>query len=122
MRFAAAIDTESFKQSREDPAVVHAFGAWSACMERRGHHYRDPLASVGDPAFNTPEPTPQEKAVALADMDCKTETDLLKTWNAAESETQTRMIGEKSAALDRLSAFQKRKTGAAREVVARLGR
>ncbi|WP_431678373.1 hypothetical protein [Kitasatospora sp. KL5] len=118
---ASAIDTDSFKQSLEDAAVVGAFGAWSACMERHGYRYQNPLASVGDPAFDTAEPTPREKAVALADMDCKTETGLLKTWGAAESKLQTRMIEEKSAVLTRLTAFQQRKIGIAREAVARLG-
>ncbi|MEV6207210.1 hypothetical protein [Kitasatospora sp. NPDC051914] len=118
---ASAIDTDSFKQSLEDAAVVGAFNAWSACMERHGHRYRNPLASVGDRAFDTPEPTPREKAVALADMDCKTETGLLKTWTAAESAIQTRMIEEKSSVLTRLTAFQQRKIGIAREAIARLG-
>ncbi|PBC80016.1 hypothetical protein BX265_4850 [Streptomyces sp. TLI_235] len=118
---AAAIDTDGFKRSLESPAVVNAFRAWSACMARHGHRYRDPMASVGDPAFDTAEPTGQEKAVALADLDCKTETGLLQTWSAAEAEIQTHLIGEKSAVLARLSAFQKRKIGTAREVIARLG-
>ncbi|MFD0569403.1 hypothetical protein ACFQ0T_09165 [Kitasatospora gansuensis] len=90
-------------------------------MERHGYRYQNPLASVGDRAFDTPEPTQQEKAVALTDMDCKTETDLLKTWGAVEAEIQTRMIEEKSAALNRLSSFQKRKVGLTHEVIERLG-
>ncbi|MFJ8039136.1 hypothetical protein ACIRBX_01315 [Kitasatospora sp. NPDC096147] len=118
---AAAVDTEGFRRSLVDPAVVPAFQAWSSCMARHGHHYRDPLASVGDRAFDTPEPTEREKAVALADLDCKTETGLLQTWSAAEAAIQTRMIEERSPAMTRLSAFQQRKIGLAREAIARLG-
>ncbi|MFJ1709465.1 hypothetical protein [Kitasatospora sp. NPDC088346] len=118
---AAAVDKESFKQSLADPTVVAAFHTWSTCMERHGYRYQDPMASVGDRAFDTAEPTEREKAVALADMDCKTETGLLKTWSAVEAGIQTRMIEENSSALNRLSAFQKRKIGLAREVIARLG-
>ncbi|WP_405009901.1 hypothetical protein [Kitasatospora sp. NBC_01539] len=118
---AAAIDKESFKRSLADPAVVSSFHAWSTCMERHGYRYQDPMASVGDRAFDTAEPTEREKTVALADMDCKTDTGLLKTWSAVEAETQTRMIEENSQALNRLSSFQKRKIGLAREVIARLG-
>ncbi|WP_405019922.1 hypothetical protein OHV05_26775 [Kitasatospora sp. NBC_00070] len=118
---AAAIDKESFKQSRQDATVVAAFRTWSTCMERQGYRYQDPMASVGDRAFDTAEPTEREKAVALADMDCKTEADLLQRWGAVEAEIQTRMIAEKSSALNRLSSFQKRKVGIAREVIGRLG-
>ncbi|KQV04404.1 hypothetical protein ASE03_12135 [Kitasatospora sp. Root187] len=118
---ATAIDKESFKQSREDATVVPAFRAWSTCMERHGYRYQDPMASVGDRAFDTAEPTQREKDVALADMDCKTETDLLRRWSAVEAEIQTRMIEENSSALNRLSSFQKRKVGTAREVIERLG-
>ncbi|MCU7824968.1 hypothetical protein [Kitasatospora sp. DSM 101779] len=119
---ASAVDTDSYKQSLEDPTVTAVFHSWSACMERHGHHYESPIASVGDKAFDTAEPTPRERAVALADVGCKTETGLLQTWTAAESAIQTRMIGEKSAVLDRLTAFQKRKITTAREAIARLGR
>ncbi|GAA1182592.1 hypothetical protein F4556_001526 [Kitasatospora gansuensis] len=118
---ASVIDTESFKRSLEDTTLGQVFRAWSTCMERHGYRYQNPLASVGDRAFDTPEPTQQEKAVALTDMDCKTETDLLKTWGAVEAEIQTRMIEEKSAALNRLSSFQKRKVGLTHEVIERLG-
>ncbi|WP_407986744.1 hypothetical protein [Kitasatospora sp. CMC57] len=118
---AATIDKESFKQSLATPTVEAAFHAWSTCMEGRGYHYQNPMASVGDRAFDTAEPTEREKAVALADMDCKTETGLLKSWSAVEAELQTRMIEENSTALNRLSSFQKRKIGLAREVIARLG-
>jgi hypothetical protein len=118
---AAGIDKESFKQSREDAKVVAAFRAWSTCMERHDYRYQDPMGSVGDRAFDTAEPTQREKDVALADMDCKTETGLLETWSVVEAEIQTRMIEENSSALNRLSTFQKRKIGLAREVIERLG-
>ncbi|MFB6716919.1 MULTISPECIES: hypothetical protein [unclassified Streptomyces] len=117
---AATIDKESFKRSLDDKRVGQAFREWSTCVERHGYRYQDPMASVSDRAFDTEEPTQRERAVALADMDCKTEVGLLKTWGAVETEIQTRMVKNKSSTLNRLRSFQKRKMSNADEVIKRL--
>ncbi|MFE3941510.1 hypothetical protein ACFXPV_06460 [Streptomyces sp. NPDC059118] len=117
---AATIDKESFRKSLADKKVVQAFREWSTCVERHGYQYKDPMASVSDRAFDTEEPTQRERAVALADIDCKTEVGMLKIWGAVETEIQARMVKNKTSTLNRLRSFQKRKVSNAGEVIKRL--
>ncbi|RQX16091.1 hypothetical protein DDE19_16605 [Micromonospora ureilytica] len=56
--------------------------AWSRCMARDGHSYRDPDAAASDPLWNvrgeqpsTP-PSSEEIAAVVADRACRTETNL----------------------------------------------
>jgi hypothetical protein len=83
---------EAFDAARQAPEVTAVLDAWSACMERAGHDYADPLQSFGDPAWDTPRPAARELAVAEADTRCKAETDLVAVWSGAEERAQRRVV------------------------------
>ncbi|WP_327288144.1 hypothetical protein [Streptomyces sp. NBC_01198] len=92
----ASLRSASFQQSREDPEVVAATHAWSACMAARGHTLSDPL---GDPGFDIDKPTvsPAESAMAKDDARCKQQTHLVDLWFASEVDYQRRWIASHQA-------------------------
>ncbi|MER6994602.1 hypothetical protein [Streptomyces sp. NPDC000410] len=114
---AQSIDFDSYKASLEDPRVKSAFADWSGCMKRHGHTYASPLAVTDDPAFSDPTADERERAVAKADVTCKFEVGLPKTWHAVESAIQQGLIKKESSALDSLAASQKKIVAGARKIL-----
>lgn len=86
-----ALAATSFEQSQQDPAVVTARKAWSACLAAKGFTFTDP---VGNPGFDaeTPAVSPAETAMASADAACKQQTHLTDVWLAAEAGFQQQWI------------------------------
>lgn len=90
-------------QSRKDSRVVAAIDAWSRCMAKRGHHYPDPVAAVNDPVAGG-EVTDAQRALAVADIECKDEVNLVGIWFTVESAYQRRAIDANRAAFDAVRA------------------
>ena len=94
------IKAKSFSDSQADPRVVSAIGAWSTCMKIRGYDTPDPLrasehlASIGK---NVPDAA--EISQAVADVECKRNTNLIGVWFSAESDLQNAAINQNAAAL-----------------------
>jgi hypothetical protein len=86
---------------KDHPGVVAAQRDWQECMRSYGYSYGSPYASAGDRAWNVddPEISEAERAVAIADVDCKYEVNLLDVWLQAETEIQHRLIDENAAEL-----------------------
>jgi hypothetical protein len=82
----------SFERSRQDSRVVAVFKAWSQCMDKTGYRYADPMAVMGDPAFDTDPAAAREIAIALADIRCKEQTNVVGVWFTVESAYQQREI------------------------------
>ncbi|HEX6344437.1 hypothetical protein [Umezawaea sp.] len=89
---------ESFTRSREAPRVRAVVEAWSACVRARGFDYPDPLAPSSDARFAGPA-TPDELAVAAADLACKEETNLVGVWFDEERSIQRDLVAANRAAL-----------------------
>ena len=70
-----------------DSRVESVVEAWSACMGERGFDYPDPVSAEFDPRWGggTASVTPEQIATATADMDCKTETNLVGIELAVQS-------------------------------------
>ncbi|MGN6175974.1 MAG: hypothetical protein ACTHPS_23950 [Streptosporangiaceae bacterium] len=66
-------------------------GGWRTCSWIESRHWRTP-------------PNKAEIATAVADVTCKTQTDLLNTWLAVEAAYQQALIGRNLATLSRLQA------------------
>jgi hypothetical protein len=81
----------SFEESKGDRRVRAVFAEWSTCMSELGYRYTDPLAAAADPAFIGPV-TPEQIAVATADIKCKDRTNLVGIWFSVESAYQRRQI------------------------------
>ncbi|WP_330265113.1 hypothetical protein [Streptomyces griseorubiginosus] len=107
------LDGESLTRSQRTPAVQNAIAAWSTCMKGKGYTVDTPY-HAGDIVTHTDgSPSKEEIAVAVADIDCKQSTDLVKIWFAADSKIQEQQIKDHRSALDALRT----RLGAARVTV-----
>jgi hypothetical protein len=93
---------QALQWTQNDPRILAADKAWSACMTRRGLRYRTPQQAA---QHNWPSaPTPAEIATAVADVTCKTQTNLTNTWLTVEAAYQLALIGQNLTALSQLQA------------------
>ncbi|MGW6458948.1 hypothetical protein ACWF94_24020, partial [Streptomyces sp. NPDC055078] len=91
-----AVNIGSYQDSRRDPRVVAVFRAWSRCMQRYGYDYADPAQPPGKaPEFAGPTASPAEIALALRDVACKRETNVVGVWSSVDAAYQRRAMGEK---------------------------
>jgi hypothetical protein len=97
-----AIAIQSVQWTQSDPRVLAVQRAWSACMARRGLTYKTP----GQPEDRgwPSAPTPAEIATAVADVQCKTRTNLVNTWLTVEAAYQQALTSQNSASLAQLQA------------------
>ncbi|MDX3239394.1 hypothetical protein PV392_27640 [Streptomyces sp. ME03-5709C] len=86
------LDGRSLTQSQETPEVQKAIADWSQCMNTKGYavdtpyHANDLITHV-DGAVSD-----EEIDVALADIDCKDATNLVKIWFDTETRIQNQQI------------------------------
>jgi hypothetical protein len=94
----AELAGDSLVQSMKDAKVVKAIAAWSACMDGKGHEgLADPYKAMDQGVTSDGKPSQVSIALAVDDIDCKEQTDLVKTWFGVESAIQDRQIaGHKS--------------------------
>jgi hypothetical protein len=86
--------------TQSDPRIHAVDRAWSSCMARHFYHYSTPQ-QVEHRQWRTP-PNKAEIATAVADVTCKTQTNLLNTWLAVEAAYQQALIGQNLATLAQL--------------------
>ncbi|MFF3967613.1 hypothetical protein ACFYZI_39405 [Streptomyces griseorubiginosus] len=115
---ARAISTQSYKDSLTEPKVKEAFRNWSACMRSSGFRYTTPLEPANNREFQREDISTKEKETARADVRCKEKTDLLDIWFKAESALQKAEIDKNSKPLKELLTAHRKKTEAARRIVA----
>lgn len=95
------IDIEGYKASLTDPAVKAVFAKWSSCMKGKGYTYAAPPDAQDDPKFADPEHiTAEEIATAKADLACRDQYPVAKTWFDTEVKLQQAAITENQDALD----------------------
>jgi hypothetical protein len=109
-----SLSLESYDLSQRDSRVLKVFMDWSSCMNRSGYSYANPRNANNDPMFAANDPSPQEIAVAVADLRCKKETNLVNVWATVETAYQSRLIEQNAAALSVLKKnFEVQKKNAA---------
>ncbi|MFD5620354.1 hypothetical protein [Streptomyces yangpuensis] len=83
------------------PAVTKALAEWSQCMDGKGHKG---LTTPFDAANRVPHvvgrPSPEEIAIAVAEVDCKQQTGLVDVWFKEESRLQTALVAQHLGRLD----------------------
>jgi hypothetical protein len=96
------IAAQASQWAQNDPRVLAAERAWSRCMARRGYSYRTPLQAQqhGWPSA----PTTGEVATAVADVSCKTRTNLPNTWLTVEAAYQSALVAQNLTVLSQLQA------------------
>jgi hypothetical protein len=100
------IALQASQWAQTDPRVLAVERAWSRCMARRGYSYGTPLQAQ---QHNWPSPpTTGEVATAVADVSCKTQTNLPNTWLTVEAAYQSALVAQNLTALSQLQAnFQR---------------
>ncbi|NKQ25165.1 hypothetical protein [Streptomyces galbus] len=89
------VSGEAFTESEKDPTVVAAFAKWSACMKAKGYDYDKPMDANEDPRFTDPgQVTATEIATAKADIACRDQYNVTRTWFDAESRIQRDKIAK----------------------------
>ncbi len=85
-----------------DPRIKSVMTGWSDCMSREGFDYATPVAAFQDPQWLTTNgaASPQEIAVASADLSCKRETNLVGISLTVQREVDDAYIYEHQALLD----------------------
>jgi hypothetical protein len=97
--FGSYLASESWERSKVDSRVRAAFVDWSACMKRAGYDYADPFKANDNPEFGDAEPTAGEIAVAVADVRCKKEANVVSIWATVETAYQQRSVEKHGEAL-----------------------
>lgn len=97
----------SFTLSERDPRVQAVFHRWSACMAARGYRYQSPLQPPADPRFQRSDAAQTaslpEEQTAVADVECKRQTNLVGVWFAVESAYELPTVSRHRAALSALA-------------------
>lgn len=94
------INDAGFVASQKDPKVHAGIVQWSACMRARGYTFTDPLAAVASADLNQAQPSKSEIATAMADVACKSQADLISTWNKAEAGYENAQIKKNAVTLN----------------------
>ncbi|MER5832123.1 hypothetical protein ABT116_15075 [Streptomyces sp. NPDC002130] len=98
--FVAQLAGDSLEQSLKDDKVIKATAAWSSCMDGKGHQgLADPYKAMDQGVTNDGKATQESIALAVDDIDCKTQTDLVKIWFGVESAIQDKQIGDNKSRL-----------------------
>ncbi|MFK0258491.1 hypothetical protein [Streptomyces sp. NPDC090445] len=98
-----AMDAGSFTASKKDPQVLAVFAKWSHCMKGKGFTYETPLDARNDSRFHAPKVVTQlEISTAVADVACRKEHALERTWFAVEAGLQQQAIKREQPALQAL--------------------
>ncbi|RIQ20328.1 hypothetical protein DY240_18435 [Jiangella rhizosphaerae] len=115
---AQRVDVRGVTLAMKDPRVREAFAAWSACMAAHGHDYATPWDPPNDPRFTGPSPGPGEIDVAVDDVACKEQTNVVGVWYAVDAALQTVMIGRDADVFAGIAAERADRLDRARAVLA----
>lgn len=104
-------------QAEKDPRVLRAFDLWSVCMAEAGHRYASPWDANNDPAWSTSAATAQEIAVAVADVECQRESNLVGLRVAVAAAWQREYMRTHAAEFVEMKATISRQRDAAIEIL-----
>lgn len=117
--FVAQLAGDSLVQSMKDDKVIKAIAAWSSCMDGKGHAgLADPYKAMDQGVTNDGKPSQESIALAVDDIDCKQQTDLVKIWFDAESAIQDKQIADNKPQLTGVKDQRGKEITAARKETA----
>ncbi|MEV5887339.1 hypothetical protein AB0L74_32620 [Streptomyces sp. NPDC052020] len=117
--FVAQLAGGSLTQSMKDDKVVKAIAAWSSCMDGKGHTgVADPYKAMDQGVTNDGTPSQESIALAVDDIDCKQQTDLVKVWSGVESAIQDQQIADNKSRLTGIKEQHGKEVAAARKQMA----
>ncbi|WP_327370728.1 hypothetical protein [Streptomyces sp. NBC_01217] len=115
----AQLAGDSLMQSLKDDKVIKAIAAWSSCMNGKGHAgLADPYKAMDQGVTNDGKPSKESIALAVDDIDCKKQTDLVKIWSDVESVIQKKQIADNKSQLTGIQGQHGKEIAAARKQMA----
>jgi hypothetical protein len=111
------LDAESLAQSQRTEAVQSAITAWSTCMSGKGYTVDDPYHADEITPHTEDSPSKAEIAVAVADIDCKKSTDLVRIWFTEDAKIQKQQITDHQSELDALRTRRTKAVGTAQKAL-----
>lgn len=112
------LENDAAREADEDERVAAVVADWSACMAERGHAADNPLTVQEDLGLESDVSGSEAIEVAVADVACKAETDLVERWSAVDAEYQEKVISEQADLLERYQKQHEQRLDAARAVLA----
>ncbi|WP_406282748.1 hypothetical protein [Streptomyces sp. NBC_00209] len=91
---ASELNGQSLAQSLKEPVVQEVIADWSKCMSGKGYTVDSPYDADKVVVHIDGSPSQDEIDVAVADIDCKEATDLVKVWNGTETAIQQQLIAD----------------------------
>ncbi|MFI2720713.1 hypothetical protein ACH5AI_30980 [Streptomyces collinus] len=117
--FVAQLAGDSLVQSMKDDKVINAIAAWSSCMDGKGHTgLADPYQAMDQGVTRDGKPSQESIALAVDDIDCKKQTDLVKIWSEVESAIQNKQITDNKSRLTGIKEQHGTEVAAARKQMA----
>ncbi|WP_369249179.1 hypothetical protein [Streptomyces sp. R41] len=116
---AGDLAAESLEATKSSLKVQAAMSNWSACMARKNYkNFPEPL-QAGEAFAESAgtQPSQTEIDTAVADVDCKESSGLVKNWFSAETGRQTQQIGDHKAELEAEKARNAKMIEAARAIL-----
>ncbi|MCE7080352.1 hypothetical protein [Streptomyces sp. ST2-7A] len=93
--FSQNLAFEANGRARNDNRVTDVIDSWSACMAESGYQVTDPINPQWElNLLENQQSSPEAINVAMADVNCKKDTDLVAVWSSVEDEYQNRLIEE----------------------------
>ncbi|MFH9064997.1 hypothetical protein ACH4GM_27795 [Streptomyces coeruleorubidus] len=115
----AQLSGDSLVQSMKDDKVVKVIAAWSSCMDGKGHKgLADPYKAMDQGVTSDGKPSQESIALAVDDIDCKKQTDLVKIWSGVESAIQDKQIADNKSRLTGIKEQRGKEIAAARKQIA----
>ncbi|MFC8368530.1 hypothetical protein ACFUIT_11195 [Streptomyces sp. NPDC057239] len=115
----AELAGDSLVESMKDDKVVKAVAAWSSCMDDKGHPgLADPYKAMDQGVTIDGKPSQESIALAVDDIDCKEQTDLVKIWFGVETAIQNKQITDNKSRLTGIKEQHGKEVAAARKQVA----
>jgi hypothetical protein len=115
----AQLASDSLVQSMKDNKVREAIAAWSSCMKGKGHpELADPYKAMDQGATNDGKPSQESITLAVDDIDCKQQTELVKIWFGVESAIQDKQIADNKSQLTGIKEQHGKAVAAARRQMA----
>ncbi|WP_158721250.1 hypothetical protein [Streptomyces sp. NRRL S-241] len=97
----ADAESRAFLAAKDDASVKEKIAQWSACMKKRGFDIKSPIDEVAPLGVdvNSQAPSAREIEVAVADVECKSDTKLVDFWHKNEESKQQQEIAKGASAL-----------------------
>ncbi|MFE2267575.1 hypothetical protein [Streptomyces griseosporeus] len=117
--FVAELAGDSLVQSMKDDKVIKANAAWSSCMDGKGHAgLADPYKAMEQDVTSDGKPSQESIALAVDDIDCKKQTDLVNIWFGVETAIQDKQIADNKSQLTAIKEQHGKEVTAARKQMA----